>query len=97
MADTNAPSLSEPVRAATVDALGAAATTHYELKAGPYANSVMALPDNSQPEGYLIKGNQQSMLYHVPGSRYYKVTKAEMWFKTEEDAIKAGFKKPGQH
>ena len=35
------------------------------------------------------------MLYHTPDSRYYKVTKAEVWFDTEEHAEAAGFSKPG--
>ena len=35
------------------------------------------------------------MLYHTPDSRYYKVTKAEVWFDTEESAEAAGFSKPG--
>ena len=34
------------------------------------------------------------MLYHVPGSRFYNQTKAEVWFATEEDAEAAGFSKP---
>jgi large subunit ribosomal protein L22 len=53
------------------------------------------LEDGSQPDGYDIKGNAQSMLYHTPDSRYYKATKAEAWFATEEAAEAAGFSKPG--
>ncbi|MEP4652431.1 MAG: uL22 family ribosomal protein, partial [Ilumatobacter sp.] len=47
------------------------------------------------PEGYPIKGNAQSMLYHEPDSRYYAATKAEVWFDTVESAEAAGFSKPG--
>ncbi|MCU1391654.1 MAG: rplD [Ilumatobacteraceae bacterium] len=47
------------------------------------------------PEGFEIKGNAQSNLYHVPGSRYYKSTVAEVWFATEAAAEAAGFSKPG--
>jgi hypothetical protein len=46
------------------------------------------------PEGYAIKGNEQSMLYHEPGSRYYNQTKAEFWFDTVEHAEAAGFSVP---
>ena len=46
------------------------------------------------PEGYGIKGNAQSMLYHEPGSRYYGQTKAEYWFDTVENAEAAGFSAP---
>ncbi len=55
---------------------------------------------NGEPakqEGFDIKGNADSMLYHVPGSRYYNATKAEVWFDTEEAAEAAGFAKPGSH
>lgn len=43
-----------------------------------------------------IKGNIRKngeKVYHVPGGRYYDLTHAEVMFKTEEDAQKAGFKK----
>ena len=57
--------------------------------------SVDATEDGEAPEGYEIKGNAQSMLFHTPDSRYYKATKAEVWFDTEESAVAAGFSKPG--
>jgi len=57
--------------------------------------SVDATDDGEAPEGYEIKGNAQSMLFHTPDSRYYKATKAEVWFDTEESAVAAGFSKPG--
>jgi hypothetical protein len=51
--------------------------------------------DGGVPEGHEIKGNVQSMLFHEPGSRYYRATKAEVWFDTAEAAEAAGFTKPG--
>ena len=45
---------------------------------------------NDDAEG-TIKGNQDSMKYHVPGSRWYDATVAEVWFATVEDAKAAGF------
>jgi large subunit ribosomal protein L17 len=61
----------------------------------PYgADSHAALDDGSQPEGFPIKGNADSMLYHVPGSEYYDRTVAEVWFATEEAAEAAGFAVP---
>jgi large subunit ribosomal protein L22 len=53
------------------------------------------LDDDEMPEGYPIKGNAGSMLYHTPDSRYYKATKAEVWFDSEESAEAAGFSQPG--
>jgi large subunit ribosomal protein L4 len=52
------------------------------------------LEDGSEPEGYPIKGNLSSKLYHVPGSSHYNRTTAEVWFATEEDAEQAGFQLP---
>jgi large subunit ribosomal protein L22 len=64
--------------------------------AAPFGDgSAAPLEDGSAPEGFTIKGNAQSMLYHVEGTRYYKATKAEVWFASEEAAESAGFSKPG--
>jgi large subunit ribosomal protein L17 len=61
----------------------------------PYGAGSHAAPeDGSEPAGYPVKGNADSMLYHTPDSEYYDRTVAEVWFKTEEDAEKAGFSKP---
>ena len=61
----------------------------------PYGpGSHAPLEDDEQPEGFPIKGNADSMLYHVPGSRFYNQTKAEVWFATEADAEAAGFALP---
>ena len=58
------------------------------------AGSHEATEDGSEPKGFPIKGNADSMLYHVPGSRFYNQTVAEVWFATEEDAEAAGYSKP---
>jgi large subunit ribosomal protein L22 len=50
---------------------------------------------DEMPNGFSIKGNAQSKLYHEPDSRYYTATKAEVWFDTVESAEAAGFSKPG--
>jgi large subunit ribosomal protein L4 len=52
------------------------------------------LEDGSQPEGFPVKGNADSMLYHVPGSSFYARTVAEVWFTTAEAAEAAGFALP---
>ena len=67
-----------------------------DLTPGPFPGAVEPLVDGSMPAGYEIKANAQSMLFHVPGSRYYKATRAEYWFDTEEHARAAGFIKPGE-
>ncbi len=60
---------------------------------GPYGpGSALPLADGAPPSPeYTIKGNAKSMLYHRPDSPYYRRTKAEMWFRSEDDAKRAGF------
>ncbi len=61
----------------------------------PYGDqSRAATDDDAMPEGFEIKGNASSKLYHVPGSSFYDRTKAEVWFTSEEAAEAAGFQKP---
>jgi large subunit ribosomal protein L4 len=57
-------------------------------------DSHLPLEDDAEPEGYPIKGNASSKLYHVPGSAFYNRTVAEVWFKTTEAAEAAGFELP---
>ena len=61
----------------------------------PYgADSHAPLEDGSEPEGFPVKGNADSMLYHLPGTRFYNSTVAEVWFTTGEAAEAAGFQLP---
>ncbi|HEX4253112.1 MAG TPA: hypothetical protein VH008_34945 [Pseudonocardia sp.] len=60
---------------------------------GPFPGSVLPLDDGSAPsEDYLVKGNANSMRSHGPRSPYYGRTRAEVWFRTERDAVAAGFR-----
>ncbi|GAA1437461.1 hypothetical protein GCM10009616_39250 [Microlunatus lacustris] len=43
------------------------------------------------PEGFVIKGNENSMKYHLPDGGGYAQTVAEVWFDSEESAERAGF------
>ncbi len=60
-----------------------------------FAGSAAPEADGSAPEGFEIKGNADSMLYHEPGTRYYNQTVAEVYFDTVESAEAAGFAAPG--
>ncbi|SFB31268.1 large subunit ribosomal protein L17 [Amycolatopsis marina] len=61
----------------------------------PYGEgSHAALEDGAQPEGFPIKGNEGSKLYHTPESSHYKQTTAEVWFASAEAAEAAGFQLP---
>jgi large subunit ribosomal protein L22 len=66
------------------------AETSTDLPTGAHA----PLEDNAQPDGYEIKGNSNSMLYHLPGTPFYDRTIAEVWFDTVENAEAAGYQLP---
>ena len=72
------------------DAAPKVADAKADLPAGAHA----PIESGEAPRGYKIKGNADSMLYHVPGSAFYDRTVAEIWFKTAEDAEAAGFQLP---
>ena len=69
--------------------------------AEPKAEAVAEAPDSkygegsyvgeNPPAGFDIKGNEDSMKFHVPESPWYDRTIAEVWFNSEEAAEKAGF------
>jgi len=44
------------------------------------------------PSGAPIKGNANSMIYHLPGQQYYKITVAEECFATAAEAEAAGYR-----
>ncbi|MGQ0480168.1 MAG: sunset domain-containing protein [Pseudonocardia sp.] len=63
--------------------------------AGPYgAGSHAPLADGGQPDGFPVKGNDDSKLYHLPGTSHYDRTVAEVWFADAEAAEAAGFQLP---
>jgi large subunit ribosomal protein L17 len=89
---------SEPVEAAAPEPEYDEATdveVSESTEDAPYGpGSHAALPDGGEPDGFPIKGNEDSMLYHVPGSVFYDRTVAEVWFDTAESAEAAGFQQP---
>ncbi|EAQ00158.1 50S ribosomal protein L4 [Janibacter sp. HTCC2649] len=68
-----------------------AAAPEAEVDGGFGSDSHAALEDGTAPAGFGIKGNKDSMKYHVPGSRWYDATEAEVWFRTADAAKAAGF------
>jgi cytoskeletal protein RodZ len=48
------------------------------------------------PDGFPIKGNASSRIYHLPGESTYEVTIPEVCFATDEDAAAAGYR-PRKH
>ena len=70
------------------------ATVQADVPPGRYGEgSADAVPHQGPPDGFTIKGNAQSMLFHTPDSPYYGRTKPQVWFRTEADAERAGFTK----
>jgi large subunit ribosomal protein L22 len=61
-----------------------------ELPTGAHA----PLDDDGMPDGFEIKGNADSMLYHLPGTPFYDRTIAEVWFDTADNAEAAGYQLP---
>jgi hypothetical protein len=47
--------------------------------------------DGTGPEGWLVKANEESRLYHSPESPSFGVTRGEVWFRDVETAEAAGF------
>jgi large subunit ribosomal protein L17 len=81
---------------AKVDAAPAEDAKVQDVVAGKYEGSAAPLDGGAAPEGYDIKGNEDSMKYHGTDSPWYDQTVAEVWFKTEEAAQAAGFTKAGE-
>lgn len=50
---------------------------------------------NDVPEGFPIKGNADSHIYHTPESPWYERTIAEVYYATTEAAEAAGYRAPG--
>jgi trigger factor len=79
----------DEVTAATLDVETEPSTSD----GGGYANAVAGDGTANVPDGYPIKGNAESMLYHVPGGNSYEQTVAEWHFESEEAAEAAGFRR----
>ena len=64
---------------------------------GKYDGSHAPLEDEAQaPEGFPIKGNEDSMKFHEPDGQWFEQTVAEVWFDTVESAEAAGFTRAGE-
>ena len=86
----------EPV--VTVDAADAEALEETTGgTAGKYADSHVPLEDPAKaPEGFPVKGNEESKKYHEPGGTWYDQTTAEVWFASPAAAEAAGFARAGE-
>lgn len=94
--ETEDQAVEETVEAATPEDVE---TDDQAVEAAPvalYAGAVRTESTADAPDAeHTIKGNEDSMKYHVPGSRWYDQTVAEVWFATAEEAKAAGFEPAG--
>lgn len=66
-----------------------------DVDASPHGEGSHApIEGDEMPDGFPIKGNADSMLYHLPDTSFYDRTIAEVWFANEEAAEAAGFTRP---
>lgn len=72
-----------------------AAAESAEGKFGPESAAPLEGGASPDAEKFTVKGNEDSMKYHVAGSRWYDSTVAEVWFTTAEAAVAAGFEPAG--
>ena len=92
-AAAEAPKATKAAKAVEAEAPAAETDAAEARDFGP--DSAAPLADGSAPEGFDVKGNADSMLYHEPDGRWYDATVAEVWFRTAEAAQAAGFTKAG--
>ena len=91
-APATATSQAAPAASASSDRSAAPAPALLDVPPGPYGvGSAAAGPRGKGPEGWTVKGNADSMLYHSPESPWFKRTRAEVWFVDEASAEAAGF------
>jgi small subunit ribosomal protein S16 len=63
--------------------------------AAPFGEGSHApIEGDAQPDGFPVKGNASSKLYHRPDTQFYDSTVAEVWFASAEAAEAAGFSLP---
>ena len=64
---------------------------------GKYAGSHAPMENAEEaPEGFPIKGNEDSMKFHEPDGQWFSQTTAEVWFDSDESAEAAGFTRAGE-
>jgi hypothetical protein len=71
----------------------AAAVASVAAQARPdVPGSLAALADGSSPDpAYGVKGKSATKIFHAPGGAYYTRTRADVWFRSADDARAAGF------
>jgi len=64
---------------------------------GKYAGSHAPMESADEaPDGFPVKGNENSMKFHEPDGQWYSQTVAEVWFDSVESAEAAGYTRAGE-
>jgi len=67
--------------------------THHGLPADPSGRQTWVAPiDGRCPDGYPVKANDRSHIYHVPGGRSYERTVPERCYPDPESAAADGYR-----
>ncbi len=105
-AESEAPAAEASIEEASADSADTEAAAVIESESSPQGladlsaeapfgpGSAAAHEDGSAPDGFTIKGNASSKLYHPEDSPFYGRTIAEVWFDSAESAEAAGFSLP---
>jgi hypothetical protein len=93
--DTETTQMAAPPAGAGASASQTAEPTGHLATEQPYGEgSAAPAADGSGPEGFTVKGNASSMIYHDETSPAYEETRAEVWFASPAHAEAAGFRPP---
>ncbi|CAH0327863.1 putative membrane protein ArfC [Microbacterium sp. Bi128] len=94
-ADTETTQMAASPAGAEASASQTAEPTGHLATEQPYGEgSAAPAADGSGPEGFTVKGNASSMIYHDETSPAYEETRAEVWFASPAHAEAAGFRPP---
>jgi micrococcal nuclease len=81
------------------EGIGIWSLENYTQEDGYISDDTVTEKEEAADTTCTIKGNINSSgekIYHVESGRYYKITKPEEWFCSEQEAIDAGFRKSQQ-
>jgi hypothetical protein len=80
---------SAPAKSSVVNALVDSPDARSDAATGAW---LPPTADGSCPGSHLIKANDNSGIFHVPGGRFYNRTKAERCYATAADAVADGYR-----
>jgi hypothetical protein len=81
-----------PAQASTRETAARPASTPAPASAAPSAQRWVPPVNGACPEGYPLKANDNSGIFHVPGGRFYARTVAERCYANADDAIADGYR-----